>query len=610
MRELYEFKEEDAYNFARCVNIETFRKGDELHFKYCPYCHGGSKRDKNTFAINLTTGAWNCKRGSCGQTGNMIRLAQDFAAFSLGDGIDDYYLKRERFRRFARPKPIESNDKAIEYLKKRGIPEAVTRKYEITIKEGTNNVMVFPFIDENGNLWFVKYRNIEYVKGVSKGGKEWCEPNRKPILFGMNQCNFENKTLVMTEGQIDSLSCAAAGIENAVSVPTGKNGFTWHPHCFSFLSRFDELIIFGDYENGEISLLTEMRARFRGRVKHVRPEDYKGHKDANEILLAEGKQAIIDAIQNAVPAPNPRIKPLCEVVRKDWMDAEHFDSGLKTLDNVVGGLYLGQLVTLTGQRGLGKSTLASQFGAYAIKAGYKVFFYSGELNDWQFQAWFERQIAGPENVDGIRMKNGFVRYVVNERKQHDIVEWYKDLTYIYDNHFIAALSEEAEKETLTDTIKTAIQQYGCQVIFIDNLMTAMTDDGGSDIYRAQSRFVKELAAIAKGYEVLVILIAHPRKTSRELENDDISGSGDISNLADLVLSYGKPKEKEAVNGVVRTLTIMKNRMNGRTERIMLHFDEASKRIAEDEDGLNFLLGWEDDEGLMAFTEADPDEIPF
>ena len=80
----------------------------------------------------------------------------------------------------------------------------------------------------------------------------------------------------MTEGQLDSLSVAESGIENAVSVPNGKNGFTWVPYCWDWLQNFDTLIVFGDCERGSITLLDDMRRRFRGIVKAVRQQDYRG----------------------------------------------------------------------------------------------------------------------------------------------------------------------------------------------------------------------------------------------------------------------------------------------------------------------------------------------
>ena len=87
---IYEFKPEDAERFSRDLGMRAVKRGPELVFKECPYCHGGSKNDKNTFAINLRTGLFNCKRSQCGVKGNMLTLARDFS-FSLGKDADEYY---------------------------------------------------------------------------------------------------------------------------------------------------------------------------------------------------------------------------------------------------------------------------------------------------------------------------------------------------------------------------------------------------------------------------------------------------------------------------------------------------------------------------------------
>lgn len=50
MGKLYEFKEEDAYSFARHVHIEAKQRGRELQFYHCPYCRGGKGgKDKWNF---------------------------------------------------------------------------------------------------------------------------------------------------------------------------------------------------------------------------------------------------------------------------------------------------------------------------------------------------------------------------------------------------------------------------------------------------------------------------------------------------------------------------------------------------------------------------------
>ena len=74
----YELKREDILGLANKLNAETFEKGDELFFKWCPYCHG-SGHDKNTFSINLKTGTFHCFRSSCGRQGHFVQMAKDFS---------------------------------------------------------------------------------------------------------------------------------------------------------------------------------------------------------------------------------------------------------------------------------------------------------------------------------------------------------------------------------------------------------------------------------------------------------------------------------------------------------------------------------------------------
>lgn len=587
---LYDFRREDAERFAREQGARVRTRGDELEFQRCPYCNGGGK-DKFTFSINLKTGAFKCLRASCGAHGNMITLHKDFN-FSLGTEADAYYGDGyKHFRSIHRKQRAETTSPAVKYMRTRGISQAVTESYGITTQKANDSILVFPFYDADGILRFVKYRNTEFTPG--NGSKEWCEANCMPILFGMDHCNPDKKTLIMTEGQIDSLSVTEAGFENAVSVPTGKNGFTWVPYCWDFLNQFETLIIFGDHERDEITLLDEMRVRFNGTVKHVRPEDYRGCKDANDILRKFGKDAIRDAINNAVPVEVAEIKQLADVERVDLSTMKKFSSGMSAVDEVLGGFYFGQLVVITGERGEGKSTLASQFATMGIKAGHSVFFYSGELMDWYFRAWIDYQIAGPEHINVMRNGFGHEAYSIDGNIYPNIAEWYRGKFYLYDNSSVL----REDREGLIPTIEKAIRQYGCSIVFIDNLMTAISDDITSDIYRQQTEFVKKLANIAKRTNTIIFLIAHPRKTNGySFENDDVAGSSNITNLADVVMRYARPKgEDEDEDTQDRLLQITKNRLTGRTDRhgIRLVFDERSKRISEMHDW-SWRLGWEKD----------------
>lgn len=615
----YEFSEQQVWDFARASGIQTKQNRDELVFSRCPYCGGGRKPDKGTFSINLRTGQFSCKRSSCSVSGNVLTLVKDFEWFSLGRDYDAYYKagQQKHFRTFKKMEPIKPKPAAISYLESRGISAVTAERYQITVHKEHENVLVFPFLDEKGQMQYIKYRKTDFNPERDQN-KEWCESNCKPILFGMCQCNPENKTLVLTEGQIDSLSVAEAGIQNTVSVPAGKNGFTWVPYCWDWLQQFDTLIVFGDCERGEITLLDDMKKRFHGTVKAVQQQDYRGCKDANELLLRHGKEAVKEAVGNAKVIPVQQVKELADVKTVDLLSLPKIPTGIAGLDKILsGGIYYGQVAVLTGKRGDGKSTLASQIVANALNAGKTVFAYSGELPDYHFKRWIDLQIAGKHNIIDRSGKDGNISYYLPDSKAREISEWYRGRAYLFDNQ----AAEDGELESLLEIIEKSVKQYGIDLVMLDNLMTALDIDMSVDLYRAQSKFVDKLVKMAKRLNVAVILVVHPRKNSYSKDDtDEVSGSADITNKVDIVMTYKRNGSIDfsAVNMQnERFLTVSKNRLTGKLavkdDAIALHYDPVSKRISDNKDDFTHPYGWEaSKDGFFSVTKEQMEqmEIPF
>lgn len=601
----YQFKQEDAFRFASDIGIQTYQKGSELHFKQCPYCKG-TTRDKKTFSINLVTGQFKCLRDSCGATGNMVILSKDFN-FSLGADVDAYYKQQTKYRALKQPKEkIVPKAPAIQFLESRGISKEIAERYEITTQKDRDNVLVFPFYDEKAVLQFVKYRKTDFDK-EKDSCKEWCEKDCKPILFGMKQCEKDNYNyLVITEGQMDSLAVAESyeyGV-NVVSVPTGSKGFTFMPNCYDWLVKFKEIIIFGDYEKEHISLFDEFNRRFPGKVKHVREEDYKDCKDANEILLKYGKEQVGECIANAVYPPVKKVLSISDV---QHVEVQKFRCGINEVDDLLlGGLPFGYLTLLTGVRGQGKSTLGEQIIAYALDQNYNCFIYSGELTNSNAKEWLDRQLAGEEVVSEV-LKSGYSRYYVRNSTLEKLNKWYADRCYIYDNTCVYD-----EEENLLKTLEEVISKYNVKVVLLDNLMTAIDSfDSRDDKYEKQSKFTKAVTRIAQQYEVAIILVAHKRKHGANAvdganENDEVSGSADITNLAGIVIAYGENKDEATMNEYPSKVKVLKNRLTGRTnyDGINVKFDEKTKRIYGDKDDKYHKFGWNE----SGFYEVD--ETPF
>lgn len=604
---------EAVYNLAERTGIRVKLIGKEYSFARCPYCNEKAGINQKKFSINADTGQFHCFRASCEASGNLIRLAQDFN-FSLGRDADAYYGigNKRHYRVFKKLDPIEPKDAAIEYMKSRGIQEDIVRKYQITANE--NGIIVFPFLDEKGQMQFIKYRNPSPKEGENK---EWCEKNCKPILFGMNQCNLDNKILVITEGQIDSLSVAQAGIENAVSVPTGAKGFTWVPYCWDWLHNFNKIIVFGDHEHGTITLYNELADRLKYKVWHVRVEDYKDCKDANEILQKYGPAQIRACICDAEQLPINKAIPLNKVENVNPFELEKLPIGIEYADKVLcGGLPFGQLILLTGKAGDGKSTFASQMLLSAIEHGYKCFAYSGELPNYLFKSWIDFQAAGTKNTypQWSKWQYGDKKpMAIKEKALQKIVEWYKDRIWLYDNTNFT----EDDDDTLSALLEQVINQYGVRVILIDNLMTAMDLEKGlgPDKYEKQSLFVKKMARIALEYNVLIILVAHKRKDNGFTEvNESVSGSLDIINLASIVLSYERPSKKilendSSITKDDRMLKITKNRLFGNidTYGTVTSYDYASKRIYSNDFERKREYGWAKED---PFKQEELEPAPF
>ena len=582
--------------------------GDELTFKYCPFCQGGQHNDKYTFSVSLRTGQYNCLRGTCGEHGGFVSLAKAFN-FPLDFGTQAP-MKKE-YKRLPQKKlsEIVVRDTAIEYMKSRGISENTVRKFGITAQKDNPDILSIPFFDWNGELTFIKYRNTKYQKGQN-GSKEWCEKGAKPILYGIPLVDYSNKTLVITEGQIDSLSLYEAGIPNAVSVPMGKNNYDWINLCWDFLCEFSEIVVFGDHENGEVTLADELNRRLKKHIiKVVKTEDYHGLKDANDIFRQYGADALKTAVSNAAPVPVNHIVSLADVKAVSVGDIPHFKSGIAELDGVIGGLFEGQYILLTGKRGEGKSTFMSQLVCEAIDQGINTLVYSGELPNTMFKNWLDIQLTGRQHLLKRTLDTGKEYYEVPLGIQNCINNWYRERVFVVDN------TELSDGEDLFDILEAAVYRYGIRFVCIDNLMTVVDCDGKSDYYLSQTATVNKVKSLTKRTGCTVLMVAHERKQAASDTNDQVSGTANITNLADVVIAYRRNKtggEYDAEIEISKNRTFGELYLTSADKSIGVYFDPVSRRLKTDLSPKNWekAFSWEKDwERELSQINKDED-LPF
>lgn len=583
-------------DFARKHFGEYRVKGAEIIPKYCPFCHGGQHHDKYSFALNMDKLTYNCKRGSCGKQGTFFQLCREY-----GEIADVGFEIKTPKRTYKKPETMTKDiaGKALKYLLSRGISEGSIKKYKVTSDERGN--IVFPYY-ENDELVMLKFRKPEKYKG--KGRKSWREEGGKPVLWGMDLCDI-NKPLVITEGEPDALACDTAGVENVVSVPSGNEDLTWIETCWDWLQNFSKIILFGDNDEAGQKMIKNIIVRLGEDRCYIAEHEYK---DANELLYRKGAEAVRQAVANAKLPRVEGLLNLADVVPYDVSKVERVRSNIKWLDNAIGGFLMGELSVWTGKRGEGKSTFLGQLLIEAVEQGYNVCAYSGELRADRFQYWIHLQMAGKNHIkyyaDPVRERN--IAFVDKDTTTK-LKAWYNGRFWLYDNSYTG---DNAEAKGILKIFEYAVKRYGCRVFLVDNLMTSRFDIANDqNYYRAQSNFVGELVNFAKTYNVHVHLVAHPKKTKENLGNDEISGTGDITNRADNVFAIERDTSDNNLDSILK---ILKNRSDGcMNEKIGMLFDSASKRFYLESDPATLYkeYGW--NKSIEDFYEIEkPEDCPF
>lgn len=312
----------------------------------------------------------------------------------------------------------------------------------------------------------------------------------------------------------------------------------------------------------------------------------------------------------------PRMLDFAEIPNYDRSKIVVVRSRLASLDEKIGGFNKGEMTVWSGGNASGKSTLVSQIGLAAISEGHKAAMFSGEMTASRVREWVLLQAAGPEYV----MKDPLTpnHYCLRHGIEAKLDAMLTGKLSIYDNDF------GTDWEVVTNTIFDWVRQNEASVVIIDNLMALDIPTGPIDKYDMQSRIAKRFSAMAKELNVHVHFICHPRKTEAFPRKGDISGTADITNVADNVIMVHRvnadfmmryktvyPK-LEIAPDVGTVIEIMKNRDLGVVdEMIPLYFDKRSRTLS-DVKGLPPQHAWTEkieQLSMAGFTVVDDPELP-
>lgn len=302
-----------------------------------------------------------------------------------------------------------------------------------------------------------------------------------------------------------------------------------------------------------------------------------------------------------------------DVKRVDIADLLSIPTGYHELDKKIIGLFAGELTVLSGLNASGKTSWLNCLTLNVIQQGFKVGIWSGEMQDWRFQGWMNQMAAGKNYV---RKKEGFENFYYTPQNICDKIDgWIDGKLFLYNNSY------GSKWEQLFNDIKELVEKEGVQLIVLDNLAALCIDGYDSGTYANQTKFVLDVKEYAKQKNIHVVLVAHPRKQNDFLRKESISGTADLTNIADnvfLIHRVGKDFEKRAGEFLgsekvipylqySNVLEVAKNRQMGIVDHLVGMYFEMESRRLKNTVAEHIVYGWQEEpeQGSMCMPERDP-----
>jgi twinkle protein len=423
--------------------------------------------------------------------------------------LHTYMRKGNSTKEYVRPKFSTKTHKAptskvVEWFKTRGISKETLT--ECDVSEGSEfmpqtgkseNTIKFNYM-MGDQLINIKYRdgrkNFKLYKGAEKifyninsiVGYDWC---------------------VIVEGEMDVLAFHEAGIKNVISVPNGaslnSNRLDYLDNCIDYFDDKEKIILAVDTDEPGQALKQEFIRRLGAEVCYL--VDFKDHKDANDYLIAEGKDKLKDVIKLAVQVPLEGVSTLRDL-EKDLLDFVHhgfkpgYQIGIENFDRIF-STYTGQFITVTGIPSSGKSDFVDQMCiGYNKNYGWKTAY------------------ASPENKPNYVHAHKLIRKTWQGMPtKYDVgsSKWKKVTDHVNDNYFFIDMDRYSLEDVLMKGAEL-VKRKGIKCLVIDPFNKVRdTNCTSEDVNRYTMEYLTKIETFAKKYDVLVIVVAHPTKMYKD-----------------------------------------------------------------------------------------------
>lgn len=553
----------------------------------CPQCSDArkNKRDK-CLSVNVTTGEYNCH--NCGWKGNVRSRERKHEEKHYERPTKDYL------------QALALKERTVAYFGKRAISQSTLDKFMVFSREEfmpqtgqKENCICFPYFRE-GDLINIKFRDARKNFRMVAGAE---------LIFYNLSSMKDKKKVIITEGEIDCLSCWEAGVGSdiepfsefaIVSVPNGASKgnqrLEYLDNCADWFLGMEEIVIATDGDEAGQMLKDELMRRLG--VERCRFVTYPQEsridaggqlkrpcKDLNEVLIHFGKEQVLQCIQDAREVPVDGVYYVEDIFSSMY---ENFKKGI-------------QLAPETRFREL-DNYFRWKKGAINVFTGYanhgKTFFLLQLMLTKSLYDGWKWAVFSPENYpandfydDMVEMYNG------KDLNNTTDEEYITACEFLNDHFFYVYPDSEHDLLSIHDKFRYLILKKGVDGVVIDPFNQL---DHNQKAYQREDQYLSEIFKDIKRFALLnnvtYNIVAHPKTPKYEQDKSlpvvdmyDLYGGSMWGNKADHILSYHRPRWHEDKNSPEVQIHIQKvkrKRTGGKQGTVEMVLVWSQKRYYE------------------------------
>jgi twinkle protein len=500
----------------------------DIKIRHCPICKEEGKRKSNDFSVSINPAKG---VGRCHKCPAVYILRKE----SVSERVDT----KKTFTPPSKSNLTPLGKDGLEFFTNRRISQEAINFFKIVQRK---DWVAYPYLF-NGELVNIKYKNIHEKKyNQSPGGMH--------VVFNYDEAKKFN-AVILVEGEEETMCWFDAGHPYAVSVDTGAPNPTDKiekkleciDNSFDLFENADVIYIAVDNDANGRRLQEELIRRFK--TEKVKIVDFGKYKDANDVVMYEGREALAALLKSAKDVPMDGVFTVDDAAVKLWDNYHNgYKKGSTTHYPSIDKRWKwrpSEVTIVSGFSNDGKSTL---------------FNVNLPLMKSYFDGW-KHGLFIPENFPAEEFYEEVIHCLVGKTTDKDHQqfrateeEFASAMAFIKNYFFLVYPEENPTLEKIFERFDYLVRKHGLNTIIIDpyNSIEHLIKPGET-IDQYVTRFMGMLRIFARKRNLCVILIAHqnPPKTraqnGRDYPSPDmyaVKNGGSFADRTDNMIAIHRP----------------------------------------------------------------------